>query len=120
MALEYNITKVDKDKYPHGKDGKLNPITDALIWMTVYVEMGVPARDKEEWVRRVTIYEKVFGPHLVQRDENGEWEPCALTEQEIKDHAGMHTNAPNSTKYLFNKKVMEWLTNPASKEKTKA
>lgn len=114
MALNYDATKVDFDKYPLTDKGALSPITEALVWMTLYVDMGDPSRDKHEWVRRVQIYEKVFGAHLV-RKEGDEWVPGPLSYDEIMDHAGLKTNAPNSTKYAFNKKVMEWLNQQTTK-----
>jgi hypothetical protein len=67
---------------------RLNPVTSALIWITVAIDMGdITEGNVIEFYARVACFEKMFGNYLTS-DEG----PRPITLEDIKAHIGLHTN----------------------------
>lgn len=122
MPLTFDLTAVDNEKYPFivtGTDadgaevGHHNPITEAVIWMSLVT--GSPSRQKsEDFVRRALIWDRVAGPMIHDWDEEKqERKPHPLTAEELFDHAGVSTNATVLTAAEFKKRVMQSLEDDA-------
>lgn len=102
MSLDFDYSKVDAEKYPPTPEGDINPVTNALIWHTLNVGMGQPTTKPDEWVFRVLFHEAALSPHLRRYDEDiDRFVPRYLTEEEVLDHAGLHTNVTNITRSAF-------------------
>ena len=81
MSLDWDITNINNcDQLCWHKTGKkdedgddertLNPVTDALIWLTMIVDMPLSkAKDAEEFYTRVRMHESSQGCLLRQRQE---------------------------------------------------
>lgn len=96
MALNWNIEKCKNWKQL--KSDKEWPITNALIWATMAVQMGdITENNYEEFYRRLHIIESKNGTFL---NEPG-GEPYFITKAAIKRRIGFHTNAGTSSKRHF-------------------
>jgi hypothetical protein len=121
VALSWNLSKIDnkdsicwieapEDIPGHGvKAGEMvmNPITNALIWATISVDLpGITRENAAEFYARLRITECIFGAFLIRaEDENGkrpEGEAAFITMNEVIDHIGLTCNvSPTSrTKWL--------------------
>jgi len=101
--------------------------TDTLIYSTMSVGMGrITEKNLEEFVRRILIYQEVFGPLLTgpvyedgtiyePEDENAELPKgvkrgkISMTADIIRQHVGMTTNVADISKAKFKGYVMKWL-----------
>lgn len=118
MPLTFDTSTVDSEKYPfiitdeENQLGHQNPITEAVIWMSLVT--GSPSRQKpEEWVKRAMIWDKVAGP-MIYDFEDGERKPHYLTAEELFDHAGVATNCTVLTAAEFRKRVYQTLEQDVS------
>lgn len=75
MALHWDLTDINNHKemcwIPEGNDEfSLNPVTDALIWLTMIVDFTPrKKKDAEEFFLRVRQWESTFGSILKQREK---------------------------------------------------
>ena len=101
--------------------------TDTLIWSTMAVGMGrITEKNVEEFVRRILIYQEIFGPLLtgpIQEDgtpykvededaplpEGVTRGKISMTAEIIRQHEGMYTNVAEISKAKFKGYVMKWL-----------
>lgn len=118
MALTFDTSTVDKEKYPFiitdekNQLGHNNPITEAVIWLSLVT--GSPSRQSpEQWAMRARIWEKVAGASVFDYDEETGRTPHFLTVEELFDHAGVATNATVLTAAEFRKRVYECLETDA-------
>ena len=107
MSLSWDITKVEDYKSKcwievEGEEHKqLNPVTDAIIWACMAVDMQqITAKNAEEFYTRYLMFSRAIG-----RDERERW----LTLEDIEAHVGMWTNVTTRTKAQFHKRVAEIL-----------
>lgn len=108
MSLNWDITAIPEEvrtivaerdgNEATGEDFKkgeriMNPVTNALIWMTMGVGMGTITADNAlEFYTRCTISEKLFGASLSVAKEGSGREPRPFTYGDIIAHVGLKTN----------------------------
>ena len=108
--------------------------TETLIFSTMTVGMGsITEKNVEEFVRRILIYQEVFGPLLTgpvyedgtlyePEDENEELPEgvtrgkISMTADIIRQHVGMTTNVAEISKAKFKGYVMKWLDAKVEKD----
>ena len=102
MALNWNVSKVENFKTVcYNADGKVNGVTETLIWATMIIGMnGITEKNAEEFFFRISMREKLHG--ALRRDWSGE-NPVDVfvTWDEVKTHIGLGTNATNMTRAKF-------------------
>jgi len=108
MSLSYDLTKITNVSEVCYKDGKMNPITQAIIWSAIGVQLTEITKDNyEEWFIRNKIVGRItrsgnFIPNESRSDPD-------LTLQEFKDHIGLKTNVfPAMTRHKW---VSQYLKN---------
>lgn len=109
MALSWNISDVkDCDSKCWIQDGgstRLNPVTEALIWLTLVVDIGeITGKNYAEFFERCHMWESVVGQLLPGRP---------LTLADAYDHIGLSTNVSNRSKSVFNKRIISVLRDHA-------
>lgn len=102
MSLNYDLSKIkdydavcwteakeDAAWSPTKKGDKvMNPITNALIWVTMQIGIGeITEENAVEFYSRIHFSEKLFGTNL----SNG-GEPYFLTFEDVRRHIGLKTN----------------------------
>lgn len=99
----------DKDKTDIKKC--MNPITDALIYMTMTIDLGSITEDNiAEWQFRIWLIENLEGEALtVSRwdGNNGAWKDCKITKYDLRTHVGLSTNVSNLSRSAWIKKVFK-------------
>lgn len=93
MSLNWNLTAIADYEtlcfIGEGEERRLNPVTDALIWYTLTVDIGqLTEKSFEEFFARMVIYDALRGPLL--------WEAGgyrSITREELRQHIGLNTNA---------------------------
>ena len=126
MALDWDVRKCSWD-------GNW-AYTETLIHSTMSVGMGrITEKNVEEFVRRILIYQQVFGPLLTgpvwedgtvyePEDENEELPEgvtrgkISMTADIIRQHVGMTTNVAEISKAKFKGYVMKWLDAKVEKD----
>ena len=98
MSLSWELTQIEDYEskcWTETEDGKaLNPVTSALIWACVSVDMKeITSNNAEEFYTRYVMLSKARG-------ERGR-----LTMEDVKAHVGLWTNVNTRTQAQFNKKV---------------
>ena len=106
MSLSWDITKVEDYKSKcwievEGEEHKqLNPVTDAIIWACMAVDMQqITAKNAEEFYTRYLMFNRVIGNEDYFR----------FKFEDVKAHVGMWTNVTTRTKAQFHKRVAEIL-----------
>lgn len=110
MALHWNIGKVNNcDSVCYcgeGKERRLNPTTECLIFGTMIVGLTeITEKNWKEFHFRMAFYEKLNGG-LRTDWSGGEPRSITFTAQEIEEHIGLHTNAGNTTRAAWVKRVL--------------
>ena len=83
---------------PEVNDGKgyiirLNPVTDVLIWICGAVGINeITEKNAIEFYNRLNVYERLRGSWLIDNK---------LTQQDVYDHIGLHTNSGRMTRRQF-------------------
>ena len=113
MALNWDLTAIENNKelcwVETEEDGEsvvtLNPITDCLIWATLFVGMReITAKNLDEFVMRLMEWEKVVGGFL-QDTTTGKYTMPSYVDVEF--HIGLKTNVTEIT-------LRKWKTKLAS------
>lgn len=95
MALHYDLTAV---KNAFDAEGNIKPLTDKMIWFTMFVNMReITMENAEEFFTRLQLSLRLG--LCTQADE--------ITLQDIKDHIGLKTNVTEKTWSQFVKKEMK-------------
>jgi len=92
MSLDFDTSKIanreEVTTSPFDKN-KWHPVTNALIWATMAVEMGeITEANAEEFARRLSLWQTVNGAWL----EYNDGEAVYLTLEDVKLHIGLKTN----------------------------
>lgn len=99
MALNWNIEKVKKHK--EVQTDKEWPITDTLIWATMFVGFTSITKDNyHEFYKRLHLTELVSGSFLM---EGGK--PHYTTEDDVKRRIGLSTNAGSYSRTEFMRRL---------------
>lgn len=128
MGLHWNIESVedcdtlcfdpilDAERKPtFDSDGKpcrgLKIETETLIFMTMSLGMrGITEKNWKEFFTRMDAWEKLFGAILTSLDENGKRVPHPFTEEQIKAHIGLSTNASPLSDTQFRNHIWKTFT----------
>jgi hypothetical protein len=108
MALHFDLSDVANrhENYPMTEDGRMNPATESLIFVTMAVGMGTITEDN--WKRfavRLDILQSLFGRHGHVPDGNGGIRP--IDHREVKGHIGLKTNVSPETDAAWRKRTFE-------------
>jgi len=97
MALNWALTKVKDKDWVCFNDGEMKPKTETLIFITMTVGMGnITEKNYKEFYLRLYMYEKLFGTFYTTT-----LGPNPYTEEDIKAHIGLSTNANKMTRQQF-------------------
>ena len=95
MSLNWDLTNIKNAKelcwVESDEEGKveLNPITDALIWATMFVGIGrITEKTVDEFTMRLMEWEKLMGGILL----NPEGKSCMPNYMDVLFHVGLSTN----------------------------
>lgn len=114
MSLDWRVNGIDnwKEKcykdYDHenGKAGIMEHETEQLIFITMIVGINEITEDNyKNFHSRLKMYEDLFGNFISLKDEETGQFSRALTEDVIKDHIGLWTNATRLTGRAFIGKI---------------
>ena len=100
--------KTDENGTPYRR---LRATTDALIWATQSLGMDrINEKTYERFHKRLTEYTNVTGKYMMQRwDETGEsFQDINPTLEDIQQHIGLYTNAPNMTQKQWKNHLKHW------------
>jgi hypothetical protein len=102
MSLDFNLTKIKNYKSVCWRGENMNPVTEALIWSTMAVGIGVISdKTLDKFSQRLRVWERVHGPFLHGRGP--------ITRAEVEDHLGLSTNVfPQESDSRFMKKLLSW------------
>ena len=90
MSLNYDIRNVPER---FKEDGEW-AITNALIWGTLSVQMGsISVENWKEFYTRCHMVEAVYGPWLMEQDDDGKPVPRRIQPTDVRNRIGLHTNA---------------------------
>ena len=120
----YEATKADPNHGVEVGDRMMNPVTNALIWATIGVDLpGIPEGDAAEFFARLRFTEQVNGPMLIRAEgEDGkrpEGEAAFITEAEVYAHIGLVCNVSKLTRTKWLAKFNGDLDRYASRFETK-
>ena len=114
MSLDWSI--VECKNWEELKSDKEWPITDALIWATMSVDLGrITEKNVDEFFTRLRMVEKIHGFLLYKRDENKQ-QVSLLTYAAVRRRIGLNTNVVDKSKAYFNKRMVERLRDVASQQ----
>jgi hypothetical protein len=115
MALHYDLSGIENNQtvcYSEGGAGNdvyMNPVTKAIVLMMMVIEVGEIKTDNvPEVFSRISIFERING-NSVYDVVDGVRKPHYITLEDVKNHIGLKTNAPNSSRNEFLKKCKDWL-----------
>ena len=107
MALNWDIREVANQKevcwIGEGDQYRLNPVTDAVIWYTLALDIGdLSEANLDEFVFRMRTYDRLFSPLLTGPDG----EDRKLTYAEVRAHVGLHTNVSKVARNSWMKRMI--------------
>lgn len=113
MSLDWDLREIkDRETLCWIKDGdeeRLNPVTEAIIWKTIAVDIGrITEENYKEFAARTHVWEEVFGKSLRQGGQD-----LGLTVEDIKAHIGLSTNVSNRTRAQWQKRLSDTLLREA-------
>ena len=121
MALNWDLTAIENSKelcwVEEEEDGesvvKLNPITDCLIWATLFLGMReITKKNLDEFTMRLIEWEKVVGGFL-QDTSTGKYTMPSYTDVEF--HIGLKTNVTEITLRKWKNKLSSMLREDSQK-----
>jgi len=121
MALHWDVTAIVNQEdlcweyRENGEEGPgnyLHPVTNALIWSTIGVEMGtITEANYEEFYQRLRCTDRLHGPMLRR-----EGKPRPITLAEVKAHIGLKCNVSKASKTAFRNKLGRIMLEDASRD----
>jgi len=108
MSLDWNLANIeDWENVCKTDDGTLSPVTNALIMVTMGIDMPeITEANVEEFAWRVSFYELLAGPLLV-KVEDDDFVPDLITIEQVRQHIGLRTNVSPRTTNQFVKKMVD-------------
>lgn len=100
-----------EDEFEYRKGDKLmSPVTNALIWGTMFVDMGtITADNADEFFARTALQEKLSGAYLTETSDDGKvHKPRPITYKDVVDHIGLRTNVSTLTRAKWMKRVVDY------------
>lgn len=90
-------------------DTLMSPVTNALIWGTMFVDMGqITEENYEEFFARTALQEKLSGAYLQESDGEGNHKPRYITLKDVRDHIGLRTNVSFVKRPQWIKRVTDY------------
>ena len=91
-------------------DRMMNPLTNALIWSTIAVDLpGITRENAPEFFARLRFTERLDGPFLIRAEgpdgKRPEGEDAFLTVDEVIDHIGLTANVTPKSRSAWLKKL---------------
>lgn len=123
MALTWDLSRIENhdevcwieatvDDPNHGIEaGKsyMNPVTNALIWSTICVDLPGPTEENAgEFFARLRLHEQTIGPMLIRAEVDGkrpEGEAAFITMDEVIAHIGLRCNVTPLTRAKWLKRI---------------
>jgi hypothetical protein len=103
MSLNWKTNKIENFQtvcfIGEGEERRLNPVTEALIWYTMSVDIGqLTDAILDEFYARMMIADRLYGPLYSETYIDGttgqqRLRKRSLTYAELKAHVGLSTNA---------------------------
>jgi hypothetical protein len=88
-------------------DTILNPVTDALIWISLSVGLGsISEKNWRKWYARAHAVEKLGNTFLWEM-KDGERVERPLTVEDVRSHIGLSTNVHRETDAQWRKRVLQ-------------
>jgi hypothetical protein len=99
MALNWDITNCNNYEALQVEEYGEWSITNALIWLTIGVDMGqITETNIGEFYARTKVWELITGAIINKENETTkEWEPYFLTFSDIHKRIGLLTNVSNES-----------------------
>jgi hypothetical protein len=136
MSLDWDITKPIEREGREAfftQDGtndagepmyRLKPVTEHLIWTTIFVGIGeITESSESEFFARVRLWEKVHGASVVLPVEgsDGEFADHFTTPADVRLHRGLKTNVfPADTRAKFLKRLTDRVLDEGVREYAQA
>jgi len=121
MSLDWNIGNI-KDYTTvcwvnEGEERLLNPITNAIIWTTLVVDIGkITKQNIDEWIWRLAYQSQLDKGKLVY--ENNKYRDPSR--KELEDHINLSTNVTTLTRRQFVGKMQSILKRNADAAVTRS
>jgi hypothetical protein len=100
-------------------DVVMNPVTNALIWATMTVDLpGITRENAPEFYTRLRFVERLDGPMLIRAEVDGkrpEGEAAFITMREIVAHIGLKANVSQKTRSAWLSRFSHDLNRDADK-----
>ena len=115
MSLDWSVEKVKNYKevcwVDDGPDTvRVNPITEAIIWGLLEIDMGsiTDKNWRDVWMR-LTIMDAVREEGRIRYldEESDKFVTRSITKEEVISHIGLSTNVSNKPSTAFYKKVKQ-------------
>lgn len=145
MSLNWNLTKiVNKDELCWiGEKGEetLNPVTEALIWLTMEIDIGrFTEKNIGEVIFRLRVFSRLFGKPLTRSvvrclgcrgvisegttchacteefPKFGDFEYYDFSQEEVRAHIGLSTNVGDESRAAFFRNVRDRLEREIERE----
>ena len=121
MALTWNVTQIANHEtvttspFPGwDKKPQWHPATEALVWLSVHCGYSeIIEKNAEEVAYRVGIWESYIGATMVWGGGD-----LRVSEQDVRNHIGLTTNASRLSRAEFKKKVWATMEREASLGRT--
>lgn len=122
MSLDWDLSKVkdmetvcfEFNKGPGETVAKrhLNPITEAIIWGTIAIEMGqITEKNYYEFWMRLSMNDLVYGPRIGYRKGSR-----SITLEEVRKHIGLSTNVGTKPVTQMYKRLLKEVERSQQKE----
>jgi len=103
MSLDWDLRNIADSGTVCWSEGKMNVVTECLIWSTLIVGMGeITNENWKEFLIRLRIYDNLFGSFLYRKGEASK-----VTVQEMISHIGLKTNVPYERPGPWARKLLE-------------
>jgi hypothetical protein len=100
----------------------MKPLTDALIWLTMAVDIGhITEKNADEFYRRVAMIETLNGASLSKWNaETEKHEARPITLDDVKAHIGLSTNVSTKTAKQFDAKYTKMVRESVERARRRA
>lgn len=108
MSLDFDVSqvkdhaKVTTSPYVVNDKKKWHPVTNALIWKSMDVDLGsITEKNVDEWWFRIRMLQLFDGAEIGFNDDT----EAFLTKDDIKMHIGLHTNVVTKSRFAWMQRV---------------
>lgn len=106
MALNFDVSKI-KDYQRVTTDpankSKWHPVTDALIWKTMSVDLGsITEKNIDEWEYRLKVLRLMDGPEFEHHGKK-----VCLTREDLEMHIGLVTNVTTKSRKQWLARIVD-------------